>query len=345
MVREVVSEKRLTAMSPEEAAAFWTTRHSEGLFASEEEQFKDWLARSEQNANAWADAQAAWSVFDEAGNDEILSAMRSHALQTERSYASWYNPQLAAAAAFALLMLTSMLLLIPDMLGGGVPSGQEAAAPPVIYASAKGEVKVVALPDGSRATLDAESSVETRFTDNSRSLRLLRGRAFFDAAHDPRKPFTVSVRDRQILAVGTRFDVRLEPGELTVTLVEGSVKITATGMVGEKILAPGQQFIERDGIARVRSEATSVEEALGWQQGYVTFDNDTLADAVTEINRYSTRQLTVRDEAVAAMRVSGRFRSGDAERFGRTVAEIHPLNVVQRSTGSFELVPRRSAKN
>jgi transmembrane sensor len=242
-------------------------------------------------------------------------------------------------------MLTSMLLLIPDMLGGGVPSGQEAAAPPVIYASAKGEVKVVALPDGSRATLDAESSVETRFTDNSRSLRLLRGRAFFDAAHDPRKPFTVSVRDRQILAVGTRFDVRLEPGELTVTLVEGSVKITATGMVGEKILAPGQQFIERDGIARVRSEATSVEEALGWQQGYVTFDNDTLADAVTEINRYSTRQLTVRDEAVAAMRVSGRFRSGDAERFGRTVAEIHPLNVVQRSTGSFELVPRRSAKN
>jgi transmembrane sensor len=345
MVREVASEKRATAMSSEEAAAFWIVRHSEGLFASEVEQFEDWIARSEQNAKAWADAQAAWSAFDEAGDDDILSAMRLHALQSERSSTSWYRSQLAAAAAFALLMLTSMLLLIPEMIGGGVPSGEKAAAPPVIYASAKGEVKVVALPDGSRAILDAESSVETRFTDNSRSLRLLRGRAFFDAAHNPRKPFTVSVRDRQILAVGTRFDVRLQPEELTVTLVEGSIKITAIGMVGEKILAPGQQYVERDGIARVRSKTISVEDALGWQQGYVTFDNDTLADAVTEINRYSTRQLTVRDKAVAAMRVSGRFRSGDAERFGRTVAEIHPVNVVQRSTGSFELVPRRSAKN
>jgi transmembrane sensor len=83
-----------------------------------------------------------------------------------------------------------------------------------------------------------------------------------------------------------------------------------------------------------------VQDVLGWQQGYVTFDNETLVAAVAEINRYSSQQLIVRDPNVAALRVTGQFRRGDAERFGRTVAEIYPVRVVRRGPKALELVAR-----
>ena len=338
MVREVTSEARLTAMSAGEAAAFWTVRHAEGLSAYEEELFRNWLERNSENAHAWSECEAAWQSFDDAGDDEILAAMRSHALQSERS--SWLRPQLAAAAAVVLLLVASALLLLPQAGRDVAPAGQETTAPPIVYASARGQVKVVPLPDGSRVTLDADTSLEVRFTDRSRALRLLRGRAFFDAATNPERPFSVAAGDRQLLALGTRFDVRLRPGELTVTLVEGRVAISAPGLSGSTILKAGQQFVERGGTAVVRSRDVPVEEALEWQQGFVTFDDDTLTVAVAEINRYSRQQLVVRDPAVASLRVSGRFRSGDAERFGRLVGEIHPVKLVRRGPQLLELIPR-----
>jgi transmembrane sensor len=338
MVREVISEARLAALSPEEAAAFWTVRHAEGLAAHEEEQFAIWLSRSAENAAAWSDAQSAWDSFDEAGDDEILLAMRSQALASQRT--SWFRPELAAAAAVALLLLVSALLFLPSHMPGNGSSGQQNAPSPVVYASAAGEVKVVTLPDGSRVTLDAASSFETRFSGSSRSARLLRGRAFFDVKTNPQRPFSVAAADRLVLALGTRFDVRLRPDELTVTLVEGSVEISAPGMVGSTVLKPGQQFVEHKGTAVVRSLQSELNTALEWQQGFVTFDNDTLAEAVVEINRYSSQQLVIRDPAVASLRVTGQFRTGDAERFGRTVGEIHPVRLVRRAPNLIELVRR-----
>jgi transmembrane sensor len=338
MVREVTSEARLAALSPEEAAALWTVRHSEGLTSHEQEQFASWLNRSSENAAAWEDAQAAWDSFDDADDDEILLAMRSHALASQRT--SWFRPELAAAAAVALLLLVSAILFLPSPMPNASPSGQQNVPPAVVYASAAGEVKVVTLPDGSRVTLDAASSFETRFSGTSRSARLLRGRAFFDVKSNPQRPFSVAAADRLVMALGTRFDVRLRPDELTVTLVEGSVEISAPGMVGSTVLKPGQQFVEHKGTAVVRSLESSVDTALEWQQGFITFDNDTLADAVAEINRYSSKQLVIQDPSVASLRVTGQFRTGDAERFGRTVAEIHPVRLIRRGPNELELARR-----
>jgi transmembrane sensor len=338
MVREVTSESRLAGMGPDEAAAFWTVRHAEGLSTYEEEMFRAWLGRSSENAEAWRYAATAWRAFDNMGEDEILAAMRSHALAAERS--SWFRPQLAAAAAIVLLLLASVWLFVPDFRQDVTSGEQVSAAPTIIYASAKGEVKVATLPDGSRVTLDSDSAMELRFTKASRALRLLRGRAFFAVSSNPRRPFSVAAGNRVIVALGTRFDVRLRPGELMVTLLEGSVKISAPGLDGSTILKPGQQFVERGGMALVRSRDVPIDEVSGWQQGYVTFDNETLAAAVAEINRYSAQQIVVVDPAVAALRVTGRFRGGDAERFGRTVGEVHPVDVVRRGPDRLELVRR-----
>ena len=95
---------------------------------------------------------------------------------------------------------------------------------------------------------------------------------------------------------------------------------------------------EQDHGAVVRSEDAAIGETLDWQQGFITFDDETLLAAATILNNRSREKLAVRDPRVAALRVTGRFQSGDAARFGRAVSAIHPVKLVRRGSGQLELV-------
>ena len=53
--------------------------------------------------------------------------------------------------------------------------------------------------------------------------------------------------------------------------------------------------------------------ALAWAQGQLIFENDTLADVVTEFNRYNRTQLRIDDLKLATRRVSGVFDATDVE--------------------------------
>jgi transmembrane sensor len=54
---------------------------------------------------------------------------------------------------------------------------------------------------------------------------------------------------------------------------------------------------------------------LSWAKGELVFDNETIAAAVEEFNRYNRVQLRVTDRALAARPVSGVFDASDPESF------------------------------
>lgn len=166
----------------------------------------------------------------------------------------------------------------------------------------------------------------------------MKGQAFFDVKHDAARPFAVRAAGGEIVAVGTRFDVRLDPGSMRVVLVEGTVSVKSRNRAAPKtVLHAGQQLVDRAGAAPVVSEA-DVDAALNWQRGFVTFDNDTLATAAAELNRYSKDQIVVADPRIAGLRVSGVFQAGDPLRFGRTLAQIHPVQMKRSGPDQLEIV-------
>ena len=101
MVREALTAEKLSALEPREAAALFIARRAEGLTASEQQMLADWLAKDEGNRRLFESADRAWKTFDDSEGDEILSAMRAHALAPRRAAGQW-RPA-AAAAAIALL--------------------------------------------------------------------------------------------------------------------------------------------------------------------------------------------------------------------------------------------------
>ena len=146
--------------------------------------------------------------------------------------------------------------------------------------------------------MNLDTVIDADFGSDTRLVNLVHGQAFFDVAKDEARPFIVSVRDQRIQALGTQFDVRLEPDRIEVVLVEGRVRVeprTATP-VGHKTaaeLTPGQRMVFTAGAA-AKLTTTNAAQATSWREGWITFEDETLENAVTELNRYSDRPLVAR---------------------------------------------------
>lgn len=331
MVREALTAERLVALSAGEAAALFVARRAEGLTDSERALLEDWLA-SDEHRLALERAEHAWRSFEEAEGDDILDAMRRHALAGRpKVWTGWRG--MAAMAASLLVIAGAGLYVVP-----GASHRAPVSSPAIQYVSAQGEVKQIRLPDGGGMTLDADSAAVVQFAADRRSVQLTRGRAFFAVVHDPSRPFVVAALDRRVVAVGTRFDVNLAAGALTVTLEEGRLKVaSADPGAGLVMLEAGQQLVERSGKDTVRTIGGRTANAIGWRTGLLSFDDQPLAEAAAVMNRYSRDQIVIGDPTIASMRVSGQFRAGEADRFAQTLGELYRLKPVHHGN-QIELV-------
>ncbi|MEJ1964465.1 MAG: FecR domain-containing protein [Gammaproteobacteria bacterium] len=156
------------------------------------------------------------------------------------------------------------------------------------YQTERGERWIAKLPDGSTFTLDAESTLEVRMLRTERLVHLLRGRAFFEVAKDPQRPFIVLAGDRRITSVGTIFEARLQPDSVRVLTVEGQVVVAPADSRGEKGDSPqehlkvnaGEQFLAQSGLPASVSR-TDVAKLTDWQTGRSPFSSNTAARGET----------------------------------------------------------------
>lgn len=330
MVRETLTPEALSALEPRDAAAYFIARRAEGLTDSEQQLLADWLAKDEAHGRLFDSADRVWQSFADSEDDEILAAMRAHArAPRSRSLGRWWP---AAAVAAGLILAAGLTLNLSALLNPRSPPGDT-----IEYASARGEVKELKLPDGSSMTLDADSAAIGRFNANRRTVELRRGRAFFEVIPDRARPFSVDAAGHRVVTIGTRFDVNLAADGFTVTLLAGRVEIGSPNAPVLVTLETGQQYSERFGKVTVRTVGAARENAITWRLGLINFDDQPLAEAAAVMNRYSRDQIVISDPDVASIRVSGQFRAGDAQRFADTLAEMHKLNAMRRGE-QIELV-------
>src|SRR5262245_17803106 len=113
MVREALTSERLAALEPSDAAAYFVVRQAEGLTDSEQQLLAGWLARNESHRKAFAAANRSWKTFEQSEGDEILAAMRAHALAKQPRAVTHWRPSVAAAAV--LVLAVGALVLFPAM--------------------------------------------------------------------------------------------------------------------------------------------------------------------------------------------------------------------------------------
>jgi transmembrane sensor len=324
---------------PFEAAALWHGLIEDGdPDAQTRERFEAWLSSSPLNRSAYESVERSWSLAANAAVDERIMAMRREALLAPRqTRGRWWGPAAIAAS------ILGFALVIGVLLRSGLPGERHNAGE---FATQLGQRSSIALADGSTVVLNTESRIQVAFDEHVRRVQLLAGQAWFEVAKNQPRPFIVEAGDQRVTAHGTAFDVRLEDHDkVQVTLIEGRVSVEALkhgagpAVPGEQEdLVPGDQLVVSPTRALTKRKV-DVAKTTSWREGEIIFDDDTLANAVAEINRYSPKKIVLADERLASLRMSGVFIAGHSDSFVETVTGNFPIKVTSDADGRLLLTP------
>lgn len=319
-------------IGPEAEAARWHARMlAEDCSHGDREALDAWRNHSLHHAEAYARITDVLSAVESAQADPRLQLLADRAFEDskasrkDRAVARW---PAAIAASLAVLAVTLVSLI-----------GTREAVAPQFYDAGQ-QRSVVALDDGSRAVLDVGTRIAVRMTDRARRIELLAGRAFFDVAHDPQRPFSVEANESRTTALGTRFQVELSHQRVYVVLEEGSIEVESIDagptVAWSERLMPGEQ-ISIDWASGSRSKRiVDSDVATSWTLNRHVFRDTRLDEAVAEINRYSTKKVRLGDPSLADLHLAGSFIAGDSEQIISAVASVLPVRVV--SAGDQEIV-------
>ncbi len=220
------------------------------------------------------DVDGAWARLEARLDAESGAAPARVAPATRVASPSTASPWRRAAAVAALLLVG----------GAGVWNGVPATAE-----AGPGERVQVVLPGGTQVALNAGSSLRWARgfswlpgVDRGDRVVHLSGEAFFDVTRDGR-PFRVETSHARVRVLGTRFNVRVRPGEGTLVAVdEGSVEVVDAA-ASAVVLTAGQRVTAGQGALRVLT--AGADPVAAWRRGGFSATDAPLASVVQELER------------------------------------------------------------
>ena len=197
-----------------------------------------------------------------------------------------------------------------------------------------GERRTLALPDGSSVELNTDTQIAWRFDRQRRRLWLARGEAALTVAHDAVRPFELLTAQGLARLAAGQFNARLRPAGLDLIVLAGQAAVqTASGAAQAKVARAGdpRQALEvtAQHIAVVAAPEAQVQAIQAWRRGEIVFEGQPLAEAVEEYNRYLTRKLVIGDARAGALRLGGRFMTGDPESFLEALRTTFGLRIIE----------------
>ncbi len=290
-------------------AAAWVARLGGDVDGEDGVEFDAWLEASPGNRAAFNQAVLLVQEFDARAGDVLaeLDAFERRAPARppaarrvrgtrdahRRSPMRWAVPIGGAAVAAGLALAIMPSLMAPTTV--------------TAYATGKGQHRHITLSDGSTVDLDAETQLRVSMSRTERRIVLGDGQAIFDVAHDEKRPFVVQAGERLVRDVGTQFDVRQRPEQLTVTVARGRVEVepTAGAAPGKGVLlGPGQRLtLDNSGVGRL--SVVDPEETFSWRAGRLVYRAQPLADVVADLNRQFVEQTEIADPELGKLPITG----------------------------------------
>lgn len=320
---------------------------------------------------------ASTAIDPRAAREAAQWLMRLHEGQPDgaqqQAFEAWRSSDPAHAAAWARAELVCRTLsMVPP--GLRAPAGDEPALPsrqrritvkhlalliasatPLWLASrsapwqafraqtrtARGEIRHLALPDGSQLVLNTDTAIDVAFDQAARLVTLHAGEIYVttheaaSARAAPARPLIVRSLNGSVRALGTRFTVRqgdsLFAPSTQVAVIEGAVEIRPLATsAGPALLRQGWQ-LGFDGHA-TDAAIPVAPDADAWRDGMLIARRTPLGQVAGQLARYRPGVLRCHP-AVAHLAVDGIFQLKDTDRILQLLAISLPVRI--RSTTRY----------
>lgn len=269
-----------------------------------------WLEQSPAHRMEYEATQRTWRALDHLAPAEEPRAARRNNKWT------W---GLGLAATVAMTFVAVQALITKD-----------------VYQTQVAEHRELILPDRSRVQLGARSIVKIDFSNEHRKVKLLAGEAFFSIAKDATRPFVVDAGVSTVTAIGTAFNVRRYENTVTVEVAEGSVRL---GNAASN-LKPGQEA-SMDADGRVMAlRTTPLESVAAWRIGRHSYIDEPLSLIVADLNRYSSRRVTIDDPQLANLRITTTFFSDESQGWLHTLGRAVPSLLVMETKDGVRITTK-----
>lgn len=156
-----------------------------------------------------------------------------------------------------------------------------------VISTPKGGQYQLILPDGSKAWLNASSSLRFPAVFKSKERRVeLQGEGYFEVAKNRKIPFIVEAGGTTVRVLGTHFNIMAYSEEKNVktTLLEGAVQLNSKGLTA--LLKPGEQGLLSEKNNAFQIASVDVTAVTAWKEGYFVFDKANLPELMRQIARW-----------------------------------------------------------
>ena len=303
----------------------------------------EWLTENVDHELAYARIEQHWHDMGELeswGRTELRRMGLAWRTRAGRHVRLSVAGMLAAAASLTLVAVWWGM------------SGESRGAAEVIHiVTEKAEQRHLALDDGSRLHVNTASDLEVRYTAQIREIVVNTGESLFDVKHHGDRPFVVRAGRHSVIAVGTRFAVRLKhDGEWAVTVIEGRVAVvpgtpsnpeefaallsSLTSSSHERgVILGADERAEIDQSGQVLTEEEmDAAAATAWHSGMLKFRQTPLREVAREISRYTLGEVRVAD-SVPDHPVTGIIHIRNRETMVGYLIEVVPLTAVEGGAG------------
>lgn len=297
----------------------------------------DWTGADERELDAWLGDGINRAIYEglsltaldlrQVRRPQLASDAVAHAPEAagKRAATARRRYWLPRPKAWAPALLSALLLA-----GGGWYWWDHHPGYVLDIATGPGEMRAVALPDGTRVTLNFDSRLKVRYYPRERQAELAGGEAFFQVAPAAHQPFTVDSGASQVRVVGTAFNLRSGPPQFVVKVLEGKVEVRPDRRRAD---APVLQLGAGAGVSvdaasgRHKAVPAAADSVGDWRNGQLVFAQTPLADVAAELARYLGKPVRVEGAKLDALPVSGMAITDAPAGFLRALPMLLPVRV------------------
>ncbi len=282
----------------------WISKLNDGILSTEDNQvFIDWVNSSADHRRAYQEMSEVWQLTENVQNISEFRQEAEEALQKEPASESNKVGLMAAVASIVVFVGILFTQFLPSTV-----SIEERRLTSLI-----GETKNIKLDDGSKVILNTNTLIEVVFSNKERSLKLIKGEALFEVAHDQKRPFIVDIGNGYVRAIGTAFNIKKEASNTVITVTEGIVKIDKPNSNAESIKAIKNDQVIVGKQANISVRNIDITPSLSWIDLQLTYLDTPIENVLNDLSTYFEVPLSVHDDSLKKLTVNGTLNVDDPE--------------------------------